>query len=106
MGTPLNPWAAGGTLLSSLGLQFLSAHHEKAVATENNTLGAQLPATEEAFKKIMDTFIAGMIDADEALGKLQSAVDSFKSATAALRQPNDTAGETGDHHSVPHCNAA
>src|SRR5258708_36910911 len=106
MGTPLNPWAAGGTLLSSLGLQFLSAHHEKAVATENNTLGAQLPATEEAFKKIMDTFSAGMIDAGEAVGKIQSAVDAFKSATAAIRKQNGKAGETGDPKTRAHCNEA
>src|SRR5260370_41631164 len=106
MGTPLNPWAAGGTLLSSLGLQFLSAHHEKAVATENNTLGAQLPATEEAFKKIMETFSAGMIDAGEAVGKIQSAVDAFKSATAAIRKENGKARETGDPKARGQRNAA
>src|SRR5260370_14528621 len=106
MGTPLNPWAAGGTLLSSLGLQFLSAHHEKAVATEHNTLGAQLPATEEAFMKIMDTFSAGMIDAGEAVAKIQSDGDALKSATAAIRKQNGKAGETGDPKAGGQCNAA
>src|SRR6266852_440050 len=106
MGAPVNPYLAGGSLLSSLGLQFLSAHHEKAVTTENNTLGAQLPATEEAFKKIMDSFSAGMIDASEADGKIQSAVDAFKSATAAIRKQNGKAGETGDPKAGGQCNAA
>src|SRR5258708_3978505 len=106
MGAPLNPYLAGGSLLSSLGLQFLSAHHEKAVTTENNTLGAQVPATEEAFKKVMDSFSAGMIDAGEAVGKIQSAVDAFKSATAAIRKQNGKAGETGDPKAGGQCNAA
>src|SRR5216684_3450868 len=96
MATAVNP-AVGiaSSVLGSLG-SLLTVHHQKAVVTENNVLGSNVPATEEAFKKIMDTFSAGMIDAGTAISKLQQAVDSFKSATASIRKQSGQAGETGD----------
>ncbi len=106
MATAANP-AVGiaSSVLGSLG-SLLTVHHQKAVVTENNVLGSNVPATEEAFKKIMDNFSAGMIDAGTAISKLQQAVDSFKSATASIRKQSGQAGETGDPKAGGKCNAA
>ena len=90
---------------SLLGLG-LSAHHKKAVATENNTLGAALPQAQQTFQDVMQQFSAGVIDAATAQQKLQDAVDTFKSRTAGIRKQSGQAGETGDPWAGGKCNAA
>lgn len=104
--TPLGAGLAVGNLLSSVGLGFLSAHHQKAVQTEQNTLGSNVPATRAAFQKIMDSFTAGMIDASTAQSKLQSAVDAFKSSVASILKQSGQAGVTGNPKAGGKCNAA
>ncbi len=91
----------------------LTAHHKKAVATEQNVLGSAVPAAEESFKKIMDRFSAGMITAGEVPGKLDAVIEQFKSDTASIRQQSGEAGHVGPsdfiqpyHPKNGKCNAA
>lgn len=109
MGTPVNPVTTAlgvANILSSVGLGFLTAHHQKAVVNENNVLGSAVPAARASFQKIVDTFSAGMIDAGTAVSRLQDAVNTFKNASGGIRKQSGKAGETGDPKAGGKCNAA